>query len=46
MLLKIHRWCSRNVPERPPHSLFRRAVIHLANSDAVHDYLTQSKQST
>jgi hypothetical protein len=48
-LHKLHKLFTAFVPPEPPkhpHSLRRRALIALLESDAVYDYLTQDQQTT
>jgi hypothetical protein len=42
----IHQWSMRNVPQEPPHTLTRTALIKLLESDAVYDFVTQSRTNT
>lgn len=42
----IHKWCTRYVPETPPYTLTRTALIALLKSDAVYDFISQNEEST
>jgi hypothetical protein len=46
MLLRAHKWSTRCIPETPPQSWQRRALIELLKSDAVYNFVTQTDVST
>jgi hypothetical protein len=46
MLLGVHKWSTRCIPETPPQSWQRRALIELLKSDAVYNFVTQTHVST
>jgi hypothetical protein len=46
ILRAIHKWCTRRVPDTPPYTLTRTALIALLKSDAVYDFISQNRENT
>jgi hypothetical protein len=44
-LIVFHKKCTRKIPTRPAPTLARRALIELAKSDAVYDYITRTRNA-
>ena len=44
-LIAFHEKCTRKIPKRPTPTLARRALIELAKSDAVYDYITRTRNA-
>jgi hypothetical protein len=43
-LINFHKWGIRNVPEQPPRSVTRTALIAALESDLIYDYMLQDLQ--
>lgn len=44
-MITFHKKCTRKIPKRPPPTLARRALLELAKSDAVYDYITRTRNA-
>jgi hypothetical protein len=45
-LMAFHEWCTRHVPETPPYTPTRTALIKLLETDAVYDFIAQNREKT
>ena len=46
VLIAFQKWSTRNIPKDPSHSLTRRALMTLLESDAVCNYVTNTEKDT